>query len=243
MINEINLRRLRNAEYIQFLKNVVEIVVDNDPTTLNVVEKLTALQGELSGLETLFKLNKSSQLSPEIVALDLRRDRAISGLRSIIKGYTMHFNPDFVAAAKRLDASFDLYGNGIVRQNYQAETAIINGLLNDWTIKPELSDSVLLLGLNAWRDELKTSNDLFDATYVDRAKEHGTKTTDSVTTERAETTEAYNDLKKRIEAANTMNSTPAHTKTMNELNGIIDNYNTLLANRNSDDGNPENGES
>ena len=38
MINAINISILRNAEYLQFMKNVASLVQANDPAVLNVAK-------------------------------------------------------------------------------------------------------------------------------------------------------------------------------------------------------------
>ena len=63
MINAISISILRNAEYLQFMKNVDSLVVANDPTVLNVVAQQAALNSSNALLDGLFKTQLADRKS------------------------------------------------------------------------------------------------------------------------------------------------------------------------------------
>lgn len=231
MINAINISILRNAEYLQFMKNVDSLVHANDPVVLNVTTQLAALSNAITVLNGLFKTQLANEITEELVLIDERRDKAINGLGYVVTGYMYHFDPLLAQAAKVLNDNLKLYGSGIARQNYQAETATINSLVTDWETKPQLVDALLALQLNAWKDELNTANDLFDERYLARTQEYGAANPDTIKEKREETNGVYYTLRDFLNSFSIVQPSAANTKTLHELNALIDQYNTLLNNR------------
>lgn len=231
MIISIDLPKLRNAEYIQFCKNFATLIQANNPVALSIQPQYETFLAKISELETLFKQTTSSAITPEIEALDLRRDRAINGLVAIINGYSFHFEASISNAALVLQNNLKLYNSSIARENYQSETAILNNIINDWENKPEFNSALSTLNLIAWKDELKVANQLFNEKYIVRTQEYGTASTETLRAKRYETNECYFELRKFLEAFEIIKNTAEYTKTIKELNALIEQYNSLLSNR------------
>lgn len=231
MIHSINLRLLRNAEYLQFLRLFLQLLHENDPVGLKVDEQIALLESEFAGAEELFKLPLSSEKTEYLLAYDQQRDAALIGIGLVIKGYLNHYDPVFVAAAKILDTNLSLYGNRVYRMNYQAETASITGIVKDWENKDNLVDAVSLLGLEKWKDKLKKYNIDFEKMYNSRTREYGAENQNNLGRKREDTNLAYSEVVKYLQAYNTIDKTGAYTAVINEINALIDQYNTLLAAR------------
>lgn len=231
MINSIDLTRMRNAEYIQFMKNVGALVTSNGPEALQVAAQNEALTTKTNELDVLFKKQLSSEITQEITALDERRDNAVRGIASVVDGYLYHFDTDKKQAATKLFANLKLYGAGIHVQNYQAETGLINGLIVDWETKPELTAALLSLGLTAWKDELKSANLLFDQKYLLRTVEFGQASPETMKALREATNAVYYALRQFIDAYAITINTPVYATVTRSLNALIDQYNAVLGNR------------
>lgn len=93
-----------------------------------------------------------------------------------------------------------LYGSGIARLNYQAETATVNNLLRDWENKPDLADAITTFNLTSWVNELKAANEEFNTKYLLRTQEYGDASPETIKTKRDETNIAYYALRDRIDA-------------------------------------------
>jgi hypothetical protein len=230
-ITGIDLKNLRNDEYFQFMKNTVSLVNANDPVVLNVVTQNNALNTKLTEFDALFKKSTASDLTQEITNLDARRDNALVGINSVINGYLYHFTPGLVQAANKLNDNLKLYGTKIISQNYQAETATITSLVGDWQAKPELTNAVNALNLNEWVAELTEANTLFDTQYLARTQEYGDASPENILSKRNETNASYYDLKSFLESFSVVQPSSANTTTINQLNALIEQYNTLLSNR------------
>jgi Family of unknown function (DUF6261) len=168
-----------------------------------------------AALEVLFKKSTANPITVEIEALDARRDRAISGIQMIINGFAFHYDVAVSAPAIVLQNDMKIYTGNIARENYNAETAIINNLVNDWETKPALSTALASLNLVAWKDELKTANNLFDDKYIARTQDLGTASADNLKSKRLEGNAAYYQLRNHINSHNTLASTPELVKTIN----------------------------
>jgi hypothetical protein len=232
MIEKINLRILRNAEFLQFLKLTIKAVTDTGAEQLNVAAVLAALENEYNASDALFVLPQNSKMTPKIVALDNRRDEVLGGMMQIINGNLNHWEVQYVEAATALTANIKLYGKDINSMNYQAQTSTVASMTKDWVEKTELAEAVTLLGLTAWKDELIKSNTEFTEIYSNRTKELGAKDVDTFKLRRAEGLEAYRKLTNRLSAFATLDEVGTYKNIINELNALVAQYNTLLAMRN-----------
>jgi hypothetical protein len=231
MIDSIDLKGLRNAEYIQFMDNFRDLVIKNDPTMLGVAVQQTVFVGKIVEIENLFKLQQANKFTEEVQALDLRRDNAINGISLVINGYTNHFDTKISIAAQTITKNLKNYGVGIARENLVAETAILNSLIADWEKKQELAQALTALNLTTWKEELKDANTLFDEKYLARTQEYAEANPDTLLKKREECNQSYYELRKHIDAHGVINETDVYKKTTNDLNALIAQYNTLLNNR------------
>lgn len=236
MINGINLKALRNSEYLRFMKDLVTIIGENNPATLGVQAPYALFSTQVSSLDTLFKLSDASELTEELFKLDTRRDNAIVGIRAVVDGHRYHFDDNYAAAARLLFANLNLYGDEISKMNYQAESTTIEGIVNDWENKQELTDAMTLLGLKDWKNELKATNELFIQKYLERTNQYGDATEETLGAERVETNQFYYDLRDHLWAQFIINKTPERTTAINRINAFIDQYNVLLSRKPATEG-------
>jgi hypothetical protein len=231
MLNAIDLRTLRNGEFVQFGADFHGLISANNPVALNIKPQLLAFKTSLDETTILFKLERTSPVTQELVLLDERRDKAIIGLTGAIDGYGYHFDPDTVNAANTLATNLMLYGSGIAKLNFPTESATLTAIINDWESKPKLVAAVAKLGLTAWVAELKAANQLFGQKYLERTQEYGAANPDTLKAKREEAMSAYYELRKFIDANSVINASATYDKLIKELNALIDQYNGLLSSR------------
>jgi hypothetical protein len=234
-MNSIDLPKLRNAEYLQYVKDFSGIITLNNPSALQIDVKI-------SELESLYKKALANEKKQDLLLLNERRDNAINGLYYFLLGHSYHFEADKKQKAQLLLDNMVLYGMGNSSLNYQAKTAALNNLINDWENKPELTDAVAFLNLSAWINEMKTANDLFQTTYLSRKQKYGNANPEKIKSKREEVNAAYYTLRDTIDALHLLVEMPQspYTTVMNQLDALTDQYNVLLANR-KDTSAPENG--
>ncbi len=232
-MNAIELRLLRNAEYLQYVKDFTGIINLNNPASLGIDAKLSVFNTKITELEALYKKALASDKTQELMLLDERRDNAINGIYYFLLSQSYHYEADKKQKAQLLLDNMALYGSGIARLNYQAETATLNNLMRDWENKPELTNAVASFDLSPWISEMKTANDLFNTTYLSRTQEYGDASPETIKIKREETNAAYYALRDRIDALHLLVETPPspYTMVINQLNALTDQYNVLLVNR------------
>jgi hypothetical protein len=234
MIDSIDLAKLRNSEFVQFGSAFSGFVGENNPVTLNVDPQFQFFNNKLDEMSGLFKLERASPITQALVLIDERRDKAINGIGGVIESYCNHFDGATSQAAKQLLTVLNLYGVGVARLNTQAETSTIKAIVKDWDSKPEFGAAILKLGLVEWVSELITANQLFESTYADRTREYGAANSETLKAKRAEAMLAYYELRKFIDANSVINPSAAIEKLINEVNSLIEQYNTLLNTRPSE---------
>lgn len=231
-LNSIDLAKLRNGEFSQFLVDVLSIVQQNDPTVLKVVSQHQNLTVSSQDIEKLFKVPSGSVLSDELLALDARRDEAITGLNAIITGFTYSTDPGAKQAALLLQNHLSSFGANIARDSYQSETSSIRNILDDWQAKPPLTAALTTLNLGNWRDELASANTSFGEQYVARAVETGTASPDTIKAKRIEANNAYYKLRDRLNSHFDINDgAEPWATTVASINGLVDYYNSTLSRR------------
>lgn len=230
MINSIDLPHLRNANYLQFQKDFLAIISRNNPDVLNLESKYDNLSAKVQELESLFKKALANPMSQELLILDERRDDAFNGIYYAALSYSYHYDAAKKQAADNLLSNIKLYGSGISRLNYQAETATITSLLNDWENKPELTQAIDALGLKEWKDKLASINTEFGTRYLDRTQDYGNATPETLKIKREETNTVYYALRDRINAMHLLVETPLspYSAVINQLNALVAQYNLLL---------------
>lgn len=241
-MNAIELKLLRNAEYLQYVKDYLAILNLNNPVQLGIDAKLTDFTARITELEALYKKALASEKTQELLALDERRDAAVNGIYYFLLGNTYHFEAARQQKSQLLLSNMALYGSGISRLNYQAETATINNLLRDWENKPELADAITTFDLSTWVNEMRAANEEFNTQYLLRTQEYGDANPETIKSKREETNLAYYALRNRIDALHLLVETPPspYTTVINQLNALTDQYNVLLVNRKPDSAEPTN---
>lgn len=236
MINAINLRTLKNSDFLQFHVDVRTIVELNLPSALKVPDQFNAYDLQIKGAEEIFKKETSSLLSKELAAIDDERDSLFNGLRLMVVAGLHHPLDSVQAHAYVLDTHINSYGKGIVRENYHSQTVILSNMLTDWNTKPVLQAAVTALNLTPWITRLEETNKTFHAKYVQRTQEAGAAPTGSFKQKRDDVIAAYYDLRDNINSYFTITKGEGiHAKVTNEINALIDKYNLLTRRSKSPD--------
>ena len=231
MIHAIELKDLRNAEYLQFISDALTLVGENNPANLKVEPQMSNLQAKYDECDALFKLPLANERTEGLTILDGKRDRALGGISYVVKGYMNHYEPEMAAAADRVYKNIRQYGKSIQNQSLQAESATITNMIKDWDTNPALTADIELLQLKEWKDYLSTTNNDFIALYSQRTQDYGSEPTDNLLGKRTETNATYYKLVEMLEARQLTNESISYDKVFGDLNASIDQYNTLINNR------------
>lgn len=235
-IKAIDLSKLRNSEFIQFIRQTTQLLADNDPVVLKVETQYNTLASQLLSLEDLHKKSLSSTLTATIETLDKERDNALTSIGMIVDGYLNAPDASLQDAAALLKSSIKNYGNSfseITRLNYNAQTASLISLMNEWEGSADITAAISALSLTNFVAQLKTANTNFDTAYKQRTQEYAEATPESVSETRIAVLPNYYELRDVLEAYEIVESAPERLTAMHQLNALIDQYNNLLTTRSS----------
>ncbi|TAJ13577.1 hypothetical protein DMA11_08435 [Marinilabiliaceae bacterium JC017] len=226
-----DITRFRNSEFIQFLKNLLQIIKSFTLLLEKLQSKVTPLDNEVNDMTNIFKPERGSSITQDIVDLDGRRDFALTGLEKLLEGMTNHFNQDTADAAQALLDTLNNFGSGLARMNYQAETSVISSLIEKWKSEDELVAAVATLNIEAWVNELDEANTLFNNRYLNRVKESAQAPEIKLADLRKLATGHYRELLKYITAYATLDETNSYDPLIREVNQLIEQYNRLITQR------------
>lgn len=230
----IHLLTLRNAEYLQYLKDYLTIIDNNDPALLKVGSQYSALASKADQLEAVLKQDTGSPITVEIEALDQRRDSHLGGLYTTIYGMCSHFDPAMKAAALLVRDRLEVYGNAtqIAMMSLQGETATIDNMIYDLQTIPALSAALTTLGLSAWIADLKVVNTEFNAKYIARTEALAAVNPDKIKELRIAANALYYTLRDMLMAQGMVIEYVApFPKTISEVNALTEQYNHTLDTR------------
>lgn len=220
--------RYRNSEFLQYMKDVLELVNANDVDALQLTTQRDALATLTDQMDNLFQQEQSSGITQELIDLDTRRDKAFMGIKANLEAYSYHYDESMQSAARSLLFNLNNYGTNIPRMNYQAETAVIDSMLSDWETETDLINAITTTGLANWVAELKTANQAFNDRYLARISESAANPATSFTSVREVTSNAYRELTAHVEAHATLGSNVVHQELVNEFSVLAKQYNQTV---------------
>lgn len=223
----------RNSEFLQYMKDVLELVNRYDVHLLGLTEQHDALATLTDKLDAVFQQEQRNKITQELLDLDAKRDRIYKGIKSVLEGYANHFNVIEQEAAKRLLFNLNSYGNNVTRMNYQAETAIIDSMLADWNTETTMQEAVILLQLSEWVSELQRINTLFNKRYLVRVSDTAANPIMSFSRLRPDCLTAYRMLIARMKAFAILETNDVYEQLVNEINELAKQYNLVVKLRSS----------
>ncbi|WP_103068055.1 DUF6261 family protein [Aquimarina sediminis] len=235
MIEKIDLSKLRNDEYIQFIVDTTKTIRKENAVVELVNKKLTTLEKQKEYLESVFKKQLGSDTTGEIRELDRQRDFSIIGIKKVIEGYTYHYDPEVKLRAILLSDSISKYDSLIYDQNYQAETTTIRNLKNDWETDISLGKALQQLHLSDWAEQLDAVNNDFNNKYLERNTELSKASEETVTSLRKDADKDYKVLISHISSHAILNPTQELTNIVNQINTLIEQYKILIEGRTKKD--------
>ena len=231
MIEKVKLSNLRNSEFIEFFKTLIQLIEGKSINASRVKEKLNELILLVKQVDGVFKPELGSKLTGKLQEIDTERDNLIAGIDLIIEGYCHHFDSALKMKAELLWNSLRTYGTGIQRLGYQEETQVLDNLSQRWLSTSELTDALVSLNLFDWVNEIKKQNDLFRANYIDRVDTDASQLDIRAIDLRKQIAKTYDDLNDLLQAYAIIGDEPTYGQVINSSNELIGKYNQLLKNR------------
>jgi hypothetical protein len=224
----LHLYKLRNEEWFNFFTEFKTFVEEFFPQAQHIEELFPVFLNLYSMADTAIEKITKSGFTSVIVESDEKRDDCFRGLVASVKAALFHYEADKRAAAEKIDALLNHYGNPAIKP-YNEETASIYNLLQEF--RGNYADAVATLSLNGWVDEMDKNNRKFEKAILDRNNENADKTDINTLDIRHKVNRCYLDIIERFEALMLINGDDAFAPFVKTLNSNIDRYNNTLKRR------------
>ncbi len=231
MINSLAFPKLRNTEFSQFFNALVVRCERYNLTELKLDSAVITLKDCINPLNQALQKETGSQVTEQLIASDGRRDSDLVGIRTVCEGYTYSRDPETAQAAKLLLNSIDKYGSNISRMNYQAESTVVDAIIDEWDRDPALKAALGKLRIEIWAQELKDENGNFKSIYQTRVDDKLGNNLQSFTEMRDQVTLAYRNLCDNIFAYSVISPEESYKELADAINLIIADYQALLDRR------------
>ena len=225
MLDTIYFSKLRNSQHVQFSQAVIDVCEKYNPDTLHIRAPLDAFKTHYGTMKSVFVTAQGSTITELLENQDINRDELYIGIKYAIYAYTRHYDEDKIYAAKQLMAHLKKYGGGIPSLEYNAETAVLQDLIEGIEDDAELTAHTVTLGIADWFAQLKASNDEFKRLYGLRVEKESQKTKLKLKELRDESVKLYRTLAEHLHAASIMHPAPVLEQAEDELNELITKYN------------------
>jgi uncharacterized protein YeaO (DUF488 family) len=231
MILSIYLKKLRNSEFIQFFTDLISIFKKFNPEEMGIKAQLDPLEKDIESIKSVHNTLKGSDISDEIKEIDVRRDDCITGIRTVVEGYTYHYEQSVREAAQALLTKIDSFGTSIAKQNYPTETTSLKGIIDSFNKEEKLKNALTTVNLTAWAAQMEKENNQFNQRYLDRIDETSKQTDDKIAALRKSTVEKYFTLREHVSSHATLNTNANFKTIIDQLNILIDKYNGIIKRR------------
>lgn len=247
LIRNLDLNALQNEEHFQIQTDFKKEVIKATPESLSIGELFAAYLLLYADEDAATELIKKSSFTELVANADFRRDMVSTGLRSLVKVFTNHFDPAKQQVAKNMWVVFEHYGN-IIDMPYKKQTGATTNLLNE--LNTNHAAGISLFHLDEYVAQLAIENTTVNDLMSDRFDEAAAKPLLRMKEVRAEIDVVYKKIIERINAGIIFNGPAAYEGFVRKMNEIIDYNANVIAQRKgraaaggeSNEGGTENGE-
>lgn len=229
-IQDFNLRRLLNNEYLAFCREFEALIEKLGPATLGVETVFGQFKTALQAFDDSIVKVRKSALTAQMRESDKLRDNYHIGILEQIQTAKRHFDPEVRAAGERMDPLLSAFQNAQLR-SFDDQTGVTNNFLQELQADKYKAD-VEKLNLGGWIAALKEANGRCATLTSDRTGERTTQVQNQTTAvTRPLADKAYTDLVKRLNALCLINGDADYADLIPYWNTRIDHYRTVISRR------------
>ena len=227
-ITRLDLPKLWNSEYTQFVNQLINIITKYLPENLHLskaFDKVTAFLPELAKIKAQ---ELSNAISKQLSLLDSERDILFNAITAQIKTLGKVNLPSISPHVLVLKNFINIHGDDIADAPYNAETKRLNDLLADYNAKADVKLAAETLNQKILFDQLGTVNTTFANQFLQRTEE--TAATEKVETRkiRKELDVELKEFFKAFEFCSREYDELDYASPANELNKLTNYYKTQL---------------
>lgn len=233
-LESLNLARLSNLEYGQFIKSSCEGLRAMEGVTITdeiFTNYLDILETKSEGYnKTQIPIIKSDATA-KIADADKKRDAVITATLRNLAVFELSENHNELEAFISLTNLFNNY-KGIQSWNFEEETNGIDNLLDDLRTA-KYNEHLGTLGMQAYIERIGNANNKFKSLFSDRTQEKAKKEIFDIKLMRQEINTVYSDMANYVCSLSKALNTEQYNRSLNLINTTRKYYSDLLARRNS----------
>ncbi|RYY67172.1 MAG: hypothetical protein EOO12_01960 [Chitinophagaceae bacterium] len=167
MTSKLGFYRLRNAELIRYLTQVMTLMATAGDSPEPLRQAVAALQARLDALNEQFKKDPMSEHAEALLLAEEERDDAVRGLYRYCDAFTYLRDPALSGAGKLLVNTIEVYGTGneIAGHPNKIETTELESLLADLA-KPAPAAAVALLRADHFTTPMAEANSRYEGLFL-----------------------------------------------------------------------------
>jgi len=227
------LENYKNGEFSKYTRTVIELSNEQDLNAMELQEYVTSLTSSYDNFRAVYKKNRGSILTPEMVAQDRYRD---NGLKLVLRSTKLI--ADFASQEKDRNQANLIYntinkhGKEIYNMSYHQQGGIMDEIIEDIEGDPKLGMAIDDLHQRTYFEEMKTAHRAFDRIFKARVKEQQKEQSDlSITELRKLTTKALREVLDWIFIRAKTKGIEQFTVYIGNLNALTEQYNLSVERR------------
>ncbi|MFW5945202.1 MAG: DUF6261 family protein [Bacteroidota bacterium] len=230
MIKIPDFSTFRNGEFVKFTDFSITIVSKYNFDEPKLQEQIDAVKTVHQRIRSIYKTDRGSNLTQDIVQEDLLRDNMNSAIRLILRAHTIYHTEEAIREkAQNVMEVFEKHGTNLNRQSYIQQTVNLDDIFKDIKDK-DLLEAINELGIGFYYKKLVKSNHRFNKLYLERNKEYASAPREKISDLRPTSEETIKELFNMINAAVVFYG-KKYEPLINELNSLVESYQTGIARR------------
>lgn len=216
---------------MRFHKQCIDICQQFE-LALPIAEALQDWEVSLQPLAGRLSRWRRQPLTEELVAIDLRRDKALSGLHLLASACTRHYDAALAEAGETILRGMRRFGKKLTLLNYMAKTTVIEALVSLMNNEGPMADAANKIPMvKGWVQEMQEANQAFETTWLNRSDARAAGPDKTFTQLRPSVTKAYQQLANRIQAQQTLYPSANMATLIAQLNELTEGYWQLVNGR------------
>lgn len=225
--------KLKNGEFIQFIKNIITIYEQNDAPSLQLDKTLNELIRVSEHMPKAHKGRTKNELTAELQKTDKKRIQAMRGLKKSLEIALLTEDADIIRSAERLYNDMISQFDDVARLTMPDKTSSINAMMDRWNETPALVQAREKLVLDTWLEKLTEHNQKFDNLYIERV--NTTERKPSLYEKKADVIPVFQKLMRETEARALITpEEPRYADLISKLNILGDKFSKMIKSRNND---------
>ena len=228
-VDPVGMKKLGNGLHVNFHRSAYDLVNECEVAKIGITDAVKVeWNGHIDTEEEIGRESTADILTRDLKKKDEERDKLISFIFMLIRGYRLSPETAQAEAAEKLQLVVKPYGK-LQREAFRDETAHTIGLLKDLK-KTENAALLTTLGLSSAVTKLEAANDAFHALSLQTLKSVHRKELPTAAEVRPKTDAVYDRIIFMIRAAYLSGATPVDReeikKLVHHLNALVDKTNT-----------------